>query len=237
MPARRPRRPPGRACPAERVDDREDELLPRHYRRILRPAYFSPSRRLPPNSSTTKPGMARYMSGGRKMAMPAIRRRRRRRRSERGLVGFEPGSYARRAHQQPPRRATHSGPNTRPIHAARCRGAHRRTRACRARRRSGRTGSPPPRPIRPPVPARRGSPPNADEMRSRPARPRRRERRVTRATRGRCRRSRSRCRCARVRPRAAAAGRRIPVAEARPADLSVEEEAHGRLRGSVPCAA
>ena len=42
----------------QRVDDGEDELL-RHYRRILSPAYFCPSRRRPPRSSTMKAGIAR----------------------------------------------------------------------------------------------------------------------------------------------------------------------------------
>ena len=54
----------------QRIDDREDELL-RHYRRILSPAYFSPSRLRPPASSTMKPGMARSASGGTKSAIAA----------------------------------------------------------------------------------------------------------------------------------------------------------------------
>src|SRR5215208_2975564 len=102
----------------QRVDDREDELLARHYRRILRPAYFSPSRRLPPSSRSTKPGIARNASGGTKIAMAA--------RSSAAASAYaltsaawSGSSLARTRSTRPPMAsqasAAQNGPNTKPI--------------------------------------------------------------------------------------------------------------------------
>ena len=101
----------------QRVDDREDELL-RHYRRILSPAYFSPSRRRPPSEQHDE-------------ARDREERERRhedrdRREEERGAVRV--GGEERRLVRLEPARA--------PARRA------RRPRASRAPRRAGRAASP-----------------------------------------------------------------------------------------------
>ena len=59
----------------ERVDDRQDQLFGLcHYRSTRRPAYFSPSRRRLPKSSSTKPMSATYEIGGTNTASAASRR-------------------------------------------------------------------------------------------------------------------------------------------------------------------
>ena len=102
----------------QRVDDGEDELL-RHYRRILRPAYFWPSRRRPPASSRTNAGIARCASGGTKIAIAGEHERRAVgvRRQERRLLRLEARADAldEAADRQPAQRRAERRRQTSPI--------------------------------------------------------------------------------------------------------------------------
>ena len=210
----------------ERVDDRQDELLGLgHYRRTRRPAYFSPSRRRLPKSSTTKPMSATNESGGTNTARAAS--------SERGQVGVDgqeagggrveppPRALDEAAHRQSARERAQAGPATSPSttpwpssasdsreqERAEHRGEAEQRKVYRRARLAPRGvgGRASRRPARAPAP--------------RPGRP------ATRGSSSRCRRSRCPRRRARA-PPPSSGGRkgRTPVAPARPAPVPMSRK-------------